>query len=439
MASKFSTPSFSLLRFKVSLSHPYFSSILFNLIPVEKVNDPQFPTMAVDQHMRCYFNPDFLSKLTLDEGVGVMVHEINHLIRDHLGRGKNSGDSYVWNLAGDCEINDDITKDVGCGVKLPSDHLHPSQYKLPEGEIAEWYFEELKKKKETEKGRGGWGDVYMPGAGNCGSAATGQDSPGEEPYEGKDGSGEGDKPNGNGSGASNSPGHSKEMVDLYRKVVAEDVIQRASKSRGTVPSYMERWAKKYLKHKVDWKKEVRSIVKRSVNECIAGLVDHSYRRPNRRQQPGDKFVLPGYIQPLPKIAAITDTSGSMSDKYLSQAHAEIASVLSNSKSEVIFVDCDAAVHYIGNVRNPAQIKFKGGGGTDMTVAYEALAKFKTKPTLVICLTDGFTPWPEEPIKNTKNVIVLLHEGEEPDLKSCPKWAKVLPVHVEPEEEEKKSR
>jgi len=436
MATKFTTPSFSLLRFKVSLSHPYFSSVLFNLIPVEKKDDPRFPTMAVDQHMRCYYNPDFLSKLSLDEAVGVMVHEINHLIRDHLTRGKNSGDAYVWNLAGDCEINDDITKDVGgCSVKLPEEAIHPSKFKMKEGLVAEEYFELLKKKKETEKGREPWGDgPYRPGEGNCGSSATGIDSPGEDPYTGQDASGEGTK---EGSGTSNQPGHSKEMVDLYRKAVAEDIVQRASKSRGTVPGYLERWAKKFLKHKVDWRKEVRAVVKRNINEVTAGLVDHSYRRPNRRAQLGDKFVLPGYIQPLPKVAAITDTSGSMSDVYLSQAHAEIAGVLANTKSEVIFVDCDAEVHYIGNVKDPKQIKFKGGGGTDMREAYDALAKFKSKPSLVICLTDGYTPWPEEPIKHTKNVIVLLHEGDEPNLEGCPKWAKVIPVHVEPDEEARK--
>lgn len=434
--SKFTTPSFPLLRFKVSLSHPYFSHVLFNLIPVEKVNDPRYKTMAVDQHMRIYYNPDFLSKMTLDEGVGVVVHEINHLLRDHLGRGKHSGDPYLWNLAGDCEINDDITREQGCGVKLPADCILPGQFKLPENEIVEWYFEQLKKNKEANKGRDKWGDEFVPGGGNCGSAATGQDGEGEDPFE-SDASG-----NGNGN-SGNTPGHSKEMVDLYRKAVAEDIVSRASKSRGTIPGYLEKWAKKFLKHKVDWRKEVRAIVKASINETVAGLVDYSYRRPNRRQQPGAKYVLPGYIQPVPKIGMITDTSGSMSDYYLEQAHAEAAAAIAAVKSDVVFVSCDAAVHFIGNIRNPNQISFKGRGGTDMRVAYTALEEYKkSKPSLVVCITDGETPWPDEPIKNTKNLIVLLHQNpdaEAKDFANCPKWAKVVPVYCDPEEEKEATK
>lgn len=388
MGTKFTTPNFPLLRFKVSLNYPYFSSVLFNLIPVEKVNDPRFETMAVDQHMRIYYNPEFLSKLTLDEAVGVVVHEVNHVLRDHLGRGKLSGDPYLWNLASDCEINDDIVRDVGCGVTLPADHIHPAQYKLPDNELAEWYFEELKKNKEAEKGRGRWGDTFIPGGGNCGSVATGQPGPGEDPFDGGDGSGK------DNNGTSNPPGHSKEMVDLYRKAVAEDIMQRVSnvKTRGTIPGYLEHWAKKFLKHKVDWRKEVRAVVKASINETVAGLVDYSYRRPNRRQQPGSKYILPGFVQPVPKIAMITDTSGSMSDYYLEQAHAEAAGAIAAVKSDVVFVSCDADVHFIGNIRNPNQIQYKGRGGTDMRVAYEALRNYKkSKPSLVVCITDGETP------------------------------------------------
>jgi predicted metal-dependent peptidase len=313
-------------------------------------------------------------------------------------------------------------------VKLPADHVEPSTFKLPNDKVVEYYFEELKKKKEKEldKLRKALEEAgYTPGAGNCGSCATGEDGEGEDPFGGKDDSG-----NGNGN---STPGHTKQMVDLHRKAVAEAIVAEASKSRGTMPGYLERWAKEHLRHKVDWKKELRAAVKASINDTIAGMVDYTYRKPNRRQMEGSKFVLPGFIQPIPKIAEITDTSGSMSEKYISQAHAETMAILKNTKAEILFVDVDAEVHFIGAIRDPKQIKYSGGGGTDMRVAYTALSEYKVKPNLVICITDGFTPWPEKEIPHTKNIVVLLHDPNtkpEDAMRNAPSWAKVIPVRVE---------
>jgi predicted metal-dependent peptidase len=437
---KFTTPNLPLLRFKTSLSYPYFSSILFNLIPVEKKNDPDYPTMAVDQHMRIYYNPKFLEQMTLEEGVGVMVHELNHLLRDHLTRGKNSGNNRIWNVAGDCEINDDIIKDTVCGVKLPADHVEPSTFKMKDGEIAEVYFEQLMKKsqKELQKliealEKAG----YKPGSGKCGSCATGESEPGEEPFEGKDGSGNGNGKDKNGS--SQPAGHTKEMVDVYRKLTAEAIVSEASKSRGTIPGYLERWAKAHLRHKVDWKKELKATVRAIISDTIAGMVDYTYRKPRRRQLPNSRFFLPGWHAPIPKIGLITDTSGSISERYLSQAHAETVNILQSVRAEVLFVDVDAEVHFIGVIKDGRQIKYHGGGGTDMRVAYDAISKHKMKPNLIICITDGFTPWPEKEIPGTNNVIVILHEGNtEPERlkEGVPSWAKVLTVRVEDEEGKK---
>jgi predicted metal-dependent peptidase len=432
--AKFTTPSLRLINFMCARQYPYFNSIIFNLIPVERKNDPIIKTMAVDQHMRIYYNPEFLESLSADEAVGVLVHEINHLLRDHLGRGKNVEDSYLWNLAGDCEINDDIVRDTVCSVKLPKDCVTPSTFKFKNDDIVENYYELLKKKSEKEKQK--LRDMLEkmgvnPGYGNCGSVATGKSGPGEDPFDGKDASGEG---NGNGNNQSQTPGHSDQMVDLYKKACAEEIAS-ASKNRGTIPAYLDRWAKKFLKHKVDWKKEVKAVVRSAVNETVAGMVDFTYKRPNRRQAADSPFIMPGLIQPLPKVGMITDTSGSMSEKYLCQAQAETTNVLSIMKSEVIYVTADADVTFLGTIRDPKKISFNGGGGTDMRIAYKKLEESKYKPNLVVCITDGFTPWPDKEIRNTRNLIVLLHENEDPQaqIDSCPKWAKVIPVRVGDEE------
>lgn len=401
------TPALALIRFKASVQYPYFSSILFALIPIEKKDDPRHKTMAVDKNMRLYYNPDLLSQVSEEEGVGILIHEINHLLRDHHHRGQHY-DPKLFNIAGDLEINDDIVSDANCGVKLPDWTINPKQYGFPDNQLAEWYAAKLIENAKVSKD--GTGDFYMPGAGNCGSAANGQNDGTEEPMA-DDG----------------SNGQSDTMVDFHRKATAE-AIEEYSKTKGNVPGYLQRWAKEHLRNKVDWRKELRSVVLTSVSAVAAGMSDYSRARPSRRQASNRDFVLPGFVNPVPTIGLIFDTSGSMGSKHISQGVGEVIDVLKNTRASVILVDVDAAVNHIGPIRDKSQIKLSGGGGTDLPVAYEALSKYKTKCNLVIALTDGYTGWPSEPIPHTKNVICIISPDEksaEEVSKSCPTWAKIV--------------
>lgn len=407
MAKETMIPALALIRFKATVQFPYFSSILFGLIPIEKKDDKLIKTMAVDAQMRLYYNPDLLTKISEEEAVGVLIHEINHLLRDHHRRGK-SYDGRLFNVAGDMEINDDIISDTNCGVKLPEWVVYPKSHNLPDGQLAEWYYNKLIEQAKVSKDGKGDG-IKLPGGGSCGSCANGQQDSDEDPF-----TGDGDA------------GHSETVVDFYRKGVAE-AIEEHSKSRGTVPAYLQRWAKEHLKSKVDWKRELKSAVLNAINMVASGMTDYSRTKPSRRQNSNRDFVLPGFVTPVPTVAIIVDTSGSMSDKFIAQAMAEIGTVLQNTRADVILVDVDAAVHFIGPVKDKKQIKLSGGGGTDMPAGYEALGKYKTKANLVICLTDGYTPWPEAPLPHTKNVICIISDTDERDegVKGVPEWAKCV--------------
>ena len=407
MATTHTTPDLALVRFKAAVQFPYFSSILFALIPIEKKDDPNMPTMAVDKHMRLYYNPDLLTKVTEEEAVGILIHEINHLLRDHHKRGIHYN-GYLFNIAGDMEINDDIISDNNCGVKLPDWCVFPKSHNLPNDQLAEWYYNKiLEKAKVSQNGKG---DIKLPGGGNCGSVANGQADGDEQPMA-DDG----------------SNGHSDTMVDFYRKGTAE-AIEEHSKTRGNVPGYLQRWAKEHLKHKVDWKRELRSVCLSAINMVASGMTDYSRAKPSRRQASNRDFVLPGFVSPTPTVAVIVDTSGSMSEKFISQAIAEVEAVLQNTRAEVIFVDVDAAVHFIGPVKNKGQIKLSGGGGTDLTKGYDALDKYSKKTNLVIALTDGYTPWPAEPLPHTKNVACIISNTEKDAdevAKQIPTWMKYV--------------
>jgi predicted metal-dependent peptidase len=248
-----------------------------------------------------------------------------------------------------------------------------------------------------------------PGAGRCGSCATGQREPWEE-----------------GAPGSSSPGTSRAEGEMIRRDVARQIVEH-SRTRGSIPGHWSRWANDRLKPKVNWRRELATAIRHAVAD-VAGAVDYSYRKPSRRQgQIGNgKVVMPSLRHPIPSVAVVVDTSGSMSDAMLSQALAEIGGILKGmgQREGVHVIACDAQVHTCQKAFSPRQIQLVGGGGTDMGEGIEAAIKLRPRPQVIVVLTDGFTPWPDTAPKKTRVVVALTSDGD------APEWAKTVKVGEE---------
>jgi len=247
-----------------------------------------------------------------------------------------------------------------------------------------------------------------PGAGRCGSCAHGQREPWEDPAPSEGG----------------APGLSRAEGEIVRRQVAEAIrIAAASDSRGTIPGYWKRWAEEKLRPRVNWRRELAALIRHAAADA-AGAADYSYRRPSRRQA-ASEAILPALRQPVPEVAVVVDTSGSVSDAMLAQALAEVAGVLRacGLRQSVHVLAVDAQVHTCRRVFRPKQVRLAGGGGTDMGAGIEAALRLRPRPQVVIVLTDGYTPWPAEPPRGVR-VVVGIIEGSKI---SAPSWARVVEV------------
>ena len=107
-------------RTELVLKYPFFGKLALGL---EIIESDKFDTMATDGQ-RIYYNPEWTKSITHQERVGVIAHEILHVVyKHHLRRGKR--DAYYWNVAGDYVINDILLED---GFILPEGGLHNSEY-----------------------------------------------------------------------------------------------------------------------------------------------------------------------------------------------------------------------------------------------------------------------------------------------------------------------
>ncbi|MEM2615663.1 MAG: VWA-like domain-containing protein [Thermoplasmatales archaeon] len=175
---------------------------------------------------------------------------------------------------------------------------------------------------------------------------------------------------------------------------------------------------------MDWRRELASAIRHAISD-VAGAVDYSYRKPSRRQgQVGNgKVIFPSLRRPVPSVAVVVDTSGSISDEMLAQALAEISGILRGlgQREGVHVLAVDAAVQSCRRVFRPEQVQLTGGGGTDMRVGLAAAEKLRPTPQVCIVVTDGYTPWPDRPPQRMKVIIVLTGDGKSPE------WARTVKI------------
>jgi len=50
------------------------------------------------------------------------------------------------------------------------------------------------------------------------------------------------------------------------------------------------------------------------------------------------------------------------------------------------------------VFRPEQVQLVGGGGTDMGAMIQEAMELPRPPDVILVATDGYTPWPEHPVK-----------------------------------------
>ena len=101
-------------------------------------------------HFNLMINPDEFNKFTLNERLGVLKHEMLHILGGHFNRLEDR-DMRLFNYATDCAINQLINKDhLPKGCIFP-DNLPTTVKNVPEMLGAEQYYELLENDPDEDK------------------------------------------------------------------------------------------------------------------------------------------------------------------------------------------------------------------------------------------------------------------------------------------------
>lgn len=440
---------------------PYLAAALLKLRPVAA---PGLGTLAVDAHWRLYIDFSAVSQWGVEQAASGLLHEVSHVLRSHAARADAHGvpadqqHRLIYNASADASINDDLAEvDT---VTLIDGAVDSETLGQPRGLTAEDRYDQLAARladqpQGSSAQAGGTDDVDVDGAGNA--IADGEQHRGGDAQQAGDVDGDqqaGAHPGGCGSGAggpaapcevaaddADHPGMTDTEADLTRRHVADAVREwESSHSRGTVPAGLSRWADEVLQPpQLDWRSLLRVAVRRGA-AVAAGRIDYSHRRLSRRRT--GRVVLPGMVKPKPKVATILDTSGSMGGDDLAAAVAEVDGIarragIRGDDHQLLAVDA-AAPDKPQSVRDARQLELTGGGGTDMRVGITAALDLQPVPDVIVCLSDGYTPWPDEPLPGGVPLIcaIVRPSADLPPLQAgvdfashlgTPEWAVTVPV------------
>lgn len=397
---------------------PYFARILFSFRPL---NASGLGTFACDRHYRLYIDFEAVVPKGLRWCAEALLHECGHMYNDHSGRASEhdvqADEKFLWNVAGDCEINDDLVA-AGC-QSIADNGVLPMTIEMENNLLAETYMDSLRQQSPCSGNGSGSGSQGFDG---CGSGAGGIAAPCEL------------RDDDDCGGA--APAASEIEKKAIAAGTAAAIREQAAKSIGSVPAGLVTRAEAILApSKIPWRQVLSSSIRRAT-AMRAGVHDTTYLRPNRRRAhvdvaPGRRGIYPGSYSPDPLIAVVRDTSGSMSQQELSMVTVEVEGIakqlgVRDKSLQVIDVDTDInAVRGYHGVSSLSEVT--GRGGTDMGAGIAYAVAMRPRPTVVVVITDGYTPWPDVKPRVPVVICVVGRGDLSNSVGSAPKWATVVAV------------
>lgn len=335
-------------RLQLLKYHNFYGNMLYRVC-IEYGNKVPTAGVWVDDKIRMCINPEFWYSLTEAQRVGILMHEMDHLIFDHLSRSQipkedmkkieSVGKHQMQNIAMDLAINEFNPYLGGIGqsvVNYNKEHgIHMERYR-------EWEYYMKWIEKLVEEGK-------IP----------------SEAMEGMDDHSK--------WGSGNDPGQGEVSREIMRQA-----IEGARSQSSKLPGHLEKAINKLGGSKISWKMVLKRFVARSTSRRSRP----TRARRNRRfglKEPGSR------VKPELDLVVIVDTSASVSDKKLGLFATEIEKIAKNFNVYVIESDCSIQNEY--KLKKGINIEgFNGRGGTSYIPGLErALEK---KADCVIYFGDG---------------------------------------------------
>lgn len=311
------------------------------------------PTLTLDTAATdgrdVYINPSFWGRLTRDERLGVMAHEVLHAALLHVPR-RGKRDPLLWNLAADVVVNGVILGQPD--FTLPKGHVRNRE--LEHLSVEEVYHKLMIEPDLRSQLRLAFADL-LEGATRDGKSID--------------------------QAAAELEQHWRQALQQAR--VLSDMV-----GQGTMPAGLDREMARLNPSRLDWRSYLwRFLVQTPTN--FEGF---------DRRFVGQGLYLDALAGEKLRAFVAVDTSGSIDQKCMGEFLSEVLAILGaypHLEAALYYVDaaCYGPYELTADTRLP---KPKGGGGTDFRPFFEIVERELDvfAPGVCIYLTDGYGTFPD---------------------------------------------
>lgn len=348
---------------RLTLKHPYFGMLASRL----KHESSETIRGYASNGVRFLYNPEFLSRRTVEEVMFILTNCVMHHILAHQQRRLNRRGS-LWQLATDYAINNMLHNN---GLHIPPGANFNEAY---EGMYAEEIYDLIK-----EEYFGDIDDAYdessrpnenlLPG--------TTEDQASEE-----------DHSFSNLENIEDDLDAQTESEWQYAASISQELAQRKS----AMPSGLDRLAKKVKANNIDWRFELYNAINRHMRN------NYAFMPPNKKHIHRG-FILPSLTSDTLSLCVAIDTSGSINDELLGIFMEEFKTIMQNFPAvqiELIIADAKVHGHYTFQGGEKLDFPIKGGGGTDYRPVFNYIDSQLPMTTMLLYFTDGDGWYPKIP-------------------------------------------
>lgn len=333
----------------------FYSSILFSL---KQEWDTTIPTAGIDGKT-IFINPDFFCNLNEQEQVGLLAHEVCHIGFQHIttfklyNRNKYSKkiEHDLWNKAGDYVINLAL---VTAGYHLPKGGLLDYDF---EGMTTHQVYCILHDKVNELSYQFGDGDIIYPSD--------------------------------TGTPIDNAILDKLEKEINFTLAKSKLNAEIAGENPGTIPGEITRKLEKAINPKLPFEIILANYMSSYAKD------DFSFKKPNRRFLSSDIYIPGQFSEHICNLTCAFDTSGSITGKTLATFRNSIRIINEELKPEKItLLTFDTEIRGEESITDSNQImniKFKGGGGTELQPIINWIKLNKPEVTLIFTDGDFYAP------------------------------------------------
>jgi predicted metal-dependent peptidase len=337
--------------------HPFFGGLM-STFKFEETKD--LPTMAVSS-TTIYWNRKFVEEHNLAELRGVFMHEVLHVVFQHLSRLRTYYDPKKWNIAADYAVNYHVgliaeksNEDGKHAMALPQGALVDKKY---DNMSMEEIYKKLPQNYEALINDKTFQDGHIPDKGD----------------------------------GSETEDVMKRMVKVWSNLSSE----QKQKAIGTMPEDIRDALEQFDKPKIDWRKFIAETIIDLLNRTDYTYAPRSY---NNMAIDEELFLPRLSSQKNKTLVVVADTSGSVGQEWLEQFAAEMAGAITLADRTILMTN-DADIHEVETATEFSDVlkmlKMRGGGGTDFRPPFTYIEKNKIDPECLIFLTDGWGPFPDK--------------------------------------------